>query len=95
MNNVTFDLIVAIENELRTRIHQESEPEFTDGLKKEIAESENVQFFWLMLNVEWEEESGAVLLEMIVNQMKIRGFSTASASETVSFDVYHGCSSHM
>lgn len=81
VNNATFDVFVAIEHELRSRLYHESvPPEFSDRMKKEITENEDVQFFWSMLSTEWEEESGDVLLEMIVNQyVKIRGFSYASA----------------
>ena len=81
VNNATFDVFVAIESELRERLYRDVvPPDFTDEMKKEIAASEEVQFFWLMVSTEWEEESGDVLLEMMVNQyVKIRGFSQASA----------------
>ena len=81
VNNMTFDVFVAIEEEVRKIIHKaNSIPNFNDHTKKSVVESEAVQFFWSMLSVEWEEESGDVLLEMIVNQyITVRGFSLASA----------------
>ena len=47
---------------------------------KEIAESDQVAFFWSLLNEEWQEESSVALLHMVVSQfLKIRGFSYASS----------------
>lgn len=75
VNNATFDVFVAIEEEVKKRLDEE----LTDKLKKEIAQSDEVNFFWSVVCGDWEEESASVLLQMIVNQfIKIRGFSHAS-----------------
>ena len=81
VNNATFDVFLSIESELRARLyHDAMPPALSEEVKKEIAGCEDVQFFWSMLSTEWEEESGNVLLDMIVSQyVKIRGFSFASA----------------
>ena len=51
-----------------------------DATKDEVVEDSNIQFFWSMLSVEWEDECGEVLLDMIVRQyVTVRGFSIASA----------------
>lgn len=81
VNNATYDVFFAIEHEIRLRLRDKSvPPDLSESIKEDIFHSEDVQFFWSMLSAEWEEESGDVLLEMIVNQyVKIRGFSSASA----------------
>ena len=53
--------------------------ELTDKVKQDIAESEEVNFFWSVVCGDWEDESATALLQMIVNQyIKIRGFSLAN-----------------
>lgn len=75
VNNATFDVFLAIENELNKRFGED----LTDEVKKEIAISEEVDFFWSVVCGDWEQESSQVLLQMIVNQyVKIRGFSNVS-----------------
>ncbi len=77
VNNATFDVFLAIEDEVKRRLGRDME--LTDEVMAEIAESEDVSFFWSVVCGEWEEESSAALLQMIVNQfVKIRGFSYAS-----------------
>ena len=80
VNNMTFDVFLATEEELRKKIHDcGGRPVMDDRMKKEIMENVDVQFYWSMLSCEWEEESGNVLLEMIITQyLTIRGFSLAS-----------------
>ena len=78
VNNKTFDVFVAIEYEVRNRLGKDME--LTDAVMKEIAESDQVAFFWSLLNEEWQEESSVALLHMVVSQfLKIRGFSYASS----------------
>ena len=68
-----------MEYELCQHIRQESTHNL-DRITSEVRDNEDVQFLWSMVSANWEEESAAVLLQMIVNQwVKIRGFSYASA----------------
>ena len=76
MNNMTFEIFVAMEYELRKQggIHD------LDKITSEIRDNEDVQFLWSIVSADWEEESAASLLQMIVNHwVRIRGFSYASA----------------
>ena len=75
VNNKTFDVFVAIEYEVRNRLGKDME--LTDAVMKEIAESDQVAFFWSLLNEEWQEESSVALLHMVVSQFF--GFSYASS----------------
>ena len=80
VNYATFDVFVAIEEALRSMIRWSSGiPVFSDRAKHDIIEDDDVQFFWSQLSQEWEEESGDVLLEMVVRQyVTVRGFAVAS-----------------
>lgn len=74
VNNSTFDVFLAIE-EVNKRIGED----WTDKVKAEIVESEDVEFLWSLVCGDWEEGSSKALLQMIVNQyVKIRGFSYSS-----------------
>ena len=49
-------------------------------MKDKIVEEDNVQFYWSIISVNWEDETATTLLNMIVDMwMKIRGHSTAKA----------------
>ncbi len=53
--------------------------DWTDKVKADIAESDDVEFLWSLVCGDWEEESLKALLQMIINQyVKIRRFSRAS-----------------
>ena len=80
VNNVTFDVFLAIEQEVRKILRCGTAVELTDEVMTNIAGSEDVSFFWSLVCGDWEEESSTALLQMIVNQyVKIRGFSYADA----------------
>ena len=79
VNNTTFEVFLAMECELRRHLHTHQAPNLGNHVTHAIIENEDVQFLWSILRADWEEESGAVLLQMVVNQwVKIRGFSFAS-----------------
>lgn len=79
MNNTTFEVFVAMEYELRKHIHQGGTQDL-DKITSEVRDNEDLQFLWSIVSAEWEEESAAELLQMIVNHwVRIRGFSYASA----------------
>ena len=78
VNNRTFDVFVAIEEEVRKVLGRDMV--LNDDVKAKIASSENVEFFWSLVCTDWDEESSGVLLRMVVNQyVKMRGHSYASA----------------
>ena len=75
-----FSFFKAVEIELRFHL-QASE---ADGIKekavKKILDSEEVNFHWSEIAINWEEEEAGVLLEMVVSHwVTVRGFSYASA----------------
>jgi len=79
VNNTTFEVFLAMECELRRHLCTDKVPNIGDHVTQAIIENEDVQFLWSILGTDWEEESGAVLLQMVVHQwVKIRGFSFAS-----------------
>ena len=63
MNNATFDVFWAIEDEVRSRLGRNME--LTDEVMAEITD---VSFHCVFVCGDWEEESSAALLQMIVNQ---------------------------
>ena len=84
VKNDTFELFIAMEHKLRAYITvldaNNDVPSFSDGVKEDIALDPDVQLIWHLLSGEWEEESSAALLKMIISEwVKIRGFSYTSA----------------
>ena len=81
VNTATFEVFLAVEKELREKLFmQEGVPEFSDNMRQDIGDSDDVQFHWSLVSSDWEEESAKVLLEMVICQyVKIRGFSYSSA----------------
>ena len=80
VNNNTFEVFVAMEYALRRHLNVDQAPNLTDRVNSAIIENEDVQFLWSILSSDWDEETGSILLEMVVSQwVKIRGFSVASA----------------
>ena len=78
-NNTTFEVFVAMEYELRKHIRQGGTHDL-DKITSEVRDNEDVQFLWSIVSADWEEQSAAELLQMIVNHwVRIRGFSYASA----------------
>ena len=68
-----------MEIELRKQLASTEVPVLSHDTKQAMLQNDNVQFFWSVVSVEWEEV-GSVLLEMIVNEwVTAHGFSFASA----------------
>ena len=79
MNNTTFEVFMATEYELCKHIHQGGTHNL-DRITNDVRDNEDVQFLWSIVSADWEEESAAALLQMIVNHwVKIQVFSYASA----------------
>ncbi len=79
VNDLTFEVFLAMEQEVRCHLTRDKIPRLGDEVKQAIVKNDDVQFFWAMVSAYWEAESAAVLLEMVVSQwVKIRGFSFAS-----------------
>lgn len=55
-----LEVFLAIENEIKNRLGKDLE--LTDEMKKEIADSEDVLFYWSLLSGDWAEESSKALL---------------------------------
>lgn len=78
VNNATFDVFLAIEEEVRKAISDSVD--LSEEVMTKIASSDDVIFFWSLVCGDWEERSSEALLQMVVNQyVKIRGFSHANA----------------
>ena len=52
----------------------------TPKLRKELKESESVQFMWSLISADWDDNSSSQILDsMVADWIKIRGFSLAGA----------------
>ena len=52
----------------------------TPELRKELKESESVQFIWCSISADWDDNSSSQVLDsMVAEWVKIRGFSLAGA----------------
>ncbi|KAL5518083.1 hypothetical protein EMCRGX_G003761 [Ephydatia muelleri] len=77
INDVTFDLFVALEYEVRSHIHAGQE---LGVVRSELQQSEDVLFHWSLIAATWDDEEAAKLMTMIVELwVTVRGFSLASA----------------
>lgn len=63
-----YELFVAMEKELRNHLTMDQVPKLTETVKQKIIENDDVQFFWSIISGDWEEESGNVLLDMIITR---------------------------
>ena len=81
VNNMTFELFLTMERELRCHLSSNPETEFTGSeIKMNLKQSEDVLFLWSMIGAGWEEEYCTHLLGMVVDMwVCIRGFSQATA----------------
>ena len=79
VNNMTFELFLTMERELR--FHLSINPEFGGrDIKIHLKQSANVLFLWAIIGAGWEEECCTYLLGMVVDMwVCIRGFSQATA----------------
>ena len=78
INNITFELFLAMEYELRSHIGAQN---IYKEAASHIKTSEDVLFFlWDIISTNWEEKVISLLLNLMVQLwIKIRGFSYASA----------------
>ena len=84
VNNITYELFVAMEKRLQELIHAGSIPSLLVCSIDSIVSDDDVQFLWSIIGAGWGQEiassASCVLLEMLISQwIKIRGFSYASA----------------
>ena len=80
VNNDVYELFLALEKELRKHISLNNLSDMTPELKKELKESESVQFIWYLISADWDDDSSSQILDSIVAEwVKIRGFSLAGA----------------
>ena len=81
--NMTYMTFISAEMQLRQYIatHQRSIGNLDlVNAKGDLMEDEDVQFHWSMVLANWAEETGEVLLDMMIDKyIMIRGHSTASA----------------
>ena len=86
VRETTFQLLCALEEEVRSQLHALSSPN-TSGLRSQIVDklinSEDVHFYWCITTADFNVEDDEVhnyLLRMIVNLfVTVRGFSYASS----------------
>ena len=81
VNNMTFELFLTMERELRCHVSSNPETEFTGSeIKMSLKQSKDVLFLWSIIGAGWEEEYCTHLLGMVVDMwVCIRGFSQATA----------------
>ena len=80
INESTFQVMVAMELELRKHLQCKKPPNFVCEITEHILKNEDVQFHWCIVACDWEEEEAEALLEQVVKMwVTIRGFSFASA----------------
>ena len=77
INNITFELFLAMEYELRSHIGAEN---ICKEAASHIKTSEDVHFLWDIISTNWEENVASLLLNQMVQLwIQIRRFSYASA----------------
>ena len=80
VNNDTYELFLALEKELCKHISLDKLSDMTPALRKELTESDPVQFMWYLISADWDDDTSARLLDSIVTDwVKIRGFSLTGA----------------
>lgn len=79
VSNTTYELFLAMEQELRRHVSKFHSTDI-DHVSHKILNNDDVQFLWCILSCDWDESSASALIVMIVHEwIKIRGFSLASA----------------
>ena len=79
INESTFQVMVAMELELRKHLQSQKPPNFVHKIMEHILKNENVQFHWSIVACDWEEEAEALLQQVVKVWVTMRGFSYASA----------------
>ena len=87
VNNATFQLFLAVENEFRSLLSAAPASCNPTECAEGITANEAVQCVWSSISVDWTKSCAETLLEMIVSEwVKIRGFSeTSMYMETLKF----------
>ena len=83
-NNAAYDALVAMELVIRKHLSMRSVHSVNDGFKevvmKAIMTNEDVQFYWTVAALDWDEEESAALLQLVVDLfVTVRGFAFISA----------------
>ena len=79
ITNMVYMLFVSIELVFRQQLQGSDEISFNAVMEKAV-EDEDVDFYWSIISADWEPETAAILLKMIIEMwLKIRGHSTARA----------------
>ena len=66
VNNDVYGLFLALEKELRKRISLNKLSDMTPELRKELKESESVQFMWYLISADWDDDSSSQMLDSII-----------------------------
>ena len=76
VNDDTYELFLALEKELRKHIFLDKLSDITPALRKELTESDPVQFLSYLISADWDDDTSARLLDLIVTDwVKVTGFS--------------------
>ena len=79
ITNMVYMLFVSVELVIRRHLQGLDQPSLS-SVKSQVVEDEDVQFYWSIISVNWEDETATTLLNMIIDMwIKIRGHSTAKA----------------
>ena len=80
VNELTFQVFLAMELEFRKHLSAQKTPNFKTDVSTKLKQNEDVQFYWSTVSGDWDETVSEELLEEIVKLFTtIRGFSYASA----------------
>ena len=80
INKSTFQVMVAMELELQKHLHSQKPPNFVHKITEHILNNGDVQFHRSIVACDWEEEETEALLQQVVKMwVTMRGFSYASA----------------
>ena len=68
VNSDVYELFLALEKELRKHISLNKLLDMTPALKKELTESNPVQFIWYLISADWDDDISTHLLDSIVTE---------------------------
>ena len=79
MNEMTFQVLLAMEKELRKHLGKPGSFDL-EQLCKLVMSDDDVSFFWAIVGGDWEMEESKQLLKLVADlYIRIRGFSCANA----------------
>ena len=67
VSSLTYEIFLAMELELRTHLQPPSNENFTQQATCSIKSSEDVLFFWSMINAGWDEVSATNVLDRVIS----------------------------